>query len=235
MRPESDPPEVIPQMVDRARQGGGSVLGVPTIRNRENPLVRMGAWVFYWYCNRILRLNLPKMSGHFLVMSRQAVNGVFQIKDRLRHLRVFTAYVGYATEEFPYEPISRGGKPERRGFFQAIDLGINTIVSNSTHPLRLVSWAGLILAGLNVLYLSYVLLTYLLSESVVEGWATRSIQTSGMFFFVFVILTVLCEYVGRILSEAQERPLYFVREELNSSSVVLDEERTNVTTRSIES
>ena len=235
MRPDSDPPEVIPQMVDRARRSGGSVLGVRTRRSRENPLVRLGAWVLYWYCNRVLKLNLYKISEHFLVMSRQAVNGVFQIKDRLRHLRVFTAYVGYASEEFPYEPISRRGRHRRRGLVEAIDLGISIIVANSAHPLRLVSWLGLALSGLNALYVVYVLLTYYLSPSIAEGWATRSIQTSGMFFFVFLILAVLCEYVGRILSETQNRPHYYVQEESNSNSMLLDEERKNVTTRSVES
>jgi dolichol-phosphate mannosyltransferase len=234
MRPDSDPPEVIPQMVDRARHSGGTVLGVRTRRKRENPLVRLGAWILYWYCNRVLKLNLYKISEHFLVMSRQAVNGVFQIKDRLRHLRVFTAYVGFASEEFPYEPISRRGRHRRRGLVEAIDLGISIIVANSAHPLRLVSWLGLALSGLNVLYVVYVLLTYYFSPSIAEGWATRSIQTSGMFFFVFLILAVLCEYVGRILSETQNRPHYYVLEERNSNSMLLAEERKNVTTRSVD-
>jgi dolichol-phosphate mannosyltransferase len=97
-----------------------------------------------------------------------------------------------------------------------------------------VSWLGLALSGLNVLYVVYVLLTYYFSASIAEGWATRSIQTSGMFFFVFLILAVLCEYVGRILSETQNRPHYYVLEERNSNSMLLAEERKNVTTRSVD-
>jgi dolichol-phosphate mannosyltransferase len=234
MRPDSDPPEAIPQMVDRARHSNGIVLGVGTRRDRESPLVRLGAWGLYWYCNRVLKLNLPKISEHFLVMSRQAVNSVFQIKDRLRHLRVFTAYVGYASEEFPYEPISRRGKHRKRGVVEAIDLGISIIVANSAHPLRLVSWLGLALSGVNALYVGYVFLTYYFSEGVAEGWVTRSVQTSGMFFFVFLILAVLCEYIGRILSETQVRPHYYVQAEISSNTMILDEERKNVTTRSVE-
>ena len=112
-------------------------------------------------------------------------------------------------------------------------VAVSILVANSTHPLRLVSWLGLALSGLNALYAVYVLLVWTFSDNVVPGWATRSIQTSVMFFFTFLLLTVLCEYIGRILSETQNRPLYYVGDELNSSSLVLDEERRNVTSESV--
>ena len=111
-------------------------------------------------------------------MSRQAVNAAIQIKDRLRHLRNTIAYVGYQVQEFPYQPISRRGKPARRGFFESVNLAVNIVIANSSQPLRLVSLLGLAASAANVLYVGYVLLVYLAVENLQAGWATRSIQTS---------------------------------------------------------
>jgi dolichol-phosphate mannosyltransferase len=234
MLPDSDPPERIPQMVEHARRCGGIVLGVLTRRGRQGPLVRLGTRLFYWYVNRVLQLGFPQGTRHFRVMSREAVNGVIQIKDRMRFLRSFTAYVGYKNEEFPYEPISRRGVARReRGVLESLELAINLVVANSTHPLRVVTVLGLVVSGLNALYVSYVLiLTLFRYEHLTRGWATLSIQNSVMFFVLFLVIAVLAEYVGRILAETWNRPIYYVREERNSSAALLHADRRNVVTAS---
>ena len=111
---------------------------------------------------------------------------------------------------------------------------VNMIVANSTHPLRVVSALGLILSLVSVLYSAYVVLVYLFVENVVQGWATRSLHTSVMFLFVFLILTTLCEYVGRLIGEVKDRPPYYILEERNSSVLIADEARKNVVTQSVE-
>jgi dolichol-phosphate mannosyltransferase len=83
-------------------------------------------------------------------------------------------------------------------------------------------------------YAAYVLLVRLLARNVVPGWATQSLQISVMFFFLFLILSMLCAYIGRLLAEVRDRPLYYVMEERNSSVMVADEERKNVVTDSQE-
>lgn len=233
LTPDTDPPELIPEMVRRARDHGGTVLGIRK-REKESLVFRLGSRLFYWYCNRVLDLQLVRNSAVFRVMDRQAVNAIIQIKDRLRYLRSFTAYVGYTTVEFEYEPISRRGTLRHRGVLESVDLAISIIVANSTHPLRLVSGLGFALGGVNFLYAGWVLATYFLAGRPAEGWASQSLQSSLMLFFLFLILAVLCEYVGRILGEAQGRPLYFVREEKSSSGLVLDAARKNVAWRSTE-
>lgn len=232
MLPDSDPPEMIPEMVETSRRGSPLVLGVRTHRPGEGFLARLGARLFYRYCNRVLHLNLPENSAVFRVMSRQAVSAVTQIKDRLRHIRIFGAYVGYSSEQVEYEPVSRRGRPRPRGLMDSVQTAVGIIVAASPHPLRLVTWMGVGVSLLNVLVMIYVVMTYLLSEQVAEGWVTRSLQTASMFFFLFLMVAVLCEYVGRILSEIQERPLYYVRDERSSPTLIVDGERKNVVTRS---
>ena len=102
------------------------------------------------------------------------------------------------------------------------------VISYSTQPLRWVSWLGLLASGLNLLYMVYVLATYLLRSRVAEGWTTLSLQASGMFFLLFLCLSVLSEYVGRILEESRDRPLYHVLEERNSNVLLANRDRTNI-------
>lgn len=230
--PASDPPTLLPDMIEHSRRSGKTIVGMRKTPAQENFLIRMGRSFFYWYTNRVLQLGLLQNSTSFRVMTRGVVNGIIQIKDRYRYLRDLTAYVGFSVDGYPYEPVQLRAKAKKRRFWELANLAINIVIANSTHPLRFASIAGLLLSGLNLLYVSYVIVTYLLSDEIAAGWATRSIQSSTMFFFLFIVLAVLCEYVGRILGESQSRPLYYIQSEHQSSAMLLSEERKNVVTRS---
>lgn len=233
MLPDSDPPDLIPQMVEQSRQGSGIVFGIRQHRHQEPALLRVGANFFYWYCNAILDMNIPKNTTHFRVLSRQAVNALIQIKDRLRYLSTLSAYVGYSNQSFVYQPVNRRAKPRVKTLWEGVNLAVNMIVANSLRPLRLVSWLAFLLSGLNILYIGYVLFIRFSLENVAPGWATLSLQTSGMFFFLFLITAILCEYIGRILDELKGRPLYYVMNEQNSSVLATQENEKNVVTESV--
>lgn len=232
MLPDSDPPGLIPEMVEKSRQGVGVVFGVRANRQGEPWYLRVGARLFYWYFNRVLGMRVPPNSRDFRVFSRQTVNAITGIKDRLRYMRVFSSYVGYGSESFVYEPIQRRQKARSKSFREAVRIAIGMILANSTHPLRMVGLLGVVMALLSVLHVMYVLAVYAIYENVPQGWATRSLHSSVMFMFVFLILAALCEYVGRLLEEVKDRPPYFVLEERHSSVLLADEDRKNVVTES---
>jgi glycosyltransferase involved in cell wall biosynthesis len=228
MLPDRDPPELIPQIVEQCRTGVGVVFGVRTSRAGDPLLRRIGTRIFYWYFNRMLKIELPRNSTDFRVFSRQALNAMIRIKDQFRYLRTFTAYVGYGSQSFTYSFAHRRTPPRRKSLWEAIRTAISMTVANSTLPLR---WVSLLALGLSIvsgLYAAYVLLVRLFDANVVPGWATLSLQTSVMFLILFLILSMLCEYVGRLLAEVTDRPLYYVLEERNSSVMIADEERKNV-------
>ncbi|EPX60395.1 Glycosyltransferase [Cystobacter fuscus DSM 2262] len=234
MMPECDPPGLIPAMVAQARAGASVVFGVRKDRSGEPFWMRIGASLFYGAGKHLFQGGLEPNSTQFRVLNRQAVNAVIRIKEKYRYLRLQSFYVGFSSQSFPYELVWRKGLGRKgRGFWESVELAIAMVVSYSTHPLRWISWLGLGASGLNLLYMGYVLGTYLLRDRVAEGWTTMSLQSSGMFFLLFLCLSVLCEYVGRILEESRERPLYHVLEERNSNVLVADERRTNIVKESI--
>ena len=165
-----------------------------------------------------------------LQVSRQTVNAITRIKDHLRYLRTFGAYVGYGAESFTYEPRLRRERVRGRSPGEAIKLALDMTVANSTRPLRIVSLLGLAISGVSAIYALWVLLLRLFDPNLVEGWAAQQLLLSVVSVFLFLILAVLCEYVGRLLGEVRDRPLYFVSEERTSSVLLANEERRNVVT-----
>lgn len=231
---DSDPPDLIPDIVNLSRSGAGIVYGIKKHRFREPLILRLGAYLFYWFINKILKLKLPKNSTHYRVLSRQAVNAMVRVKDRFRYLHTLSSHVGYSNRSFVYETISRRKKPRGKKLGEAINLAINIIIANTNHPLRIVSFVGLGISILNLIYIGYIIAVYFIKDKVVEGWITQSMQMAVMFFFIFLILTILCEYIGRLLVETENRPLYHVMEEINSSVMISNIERKNITNRSAE-
>lgn len=234
MLPDSDPPALVPEMVERARRGAGIVFGIRRNRASEPLILRIGASGFYWLSNNVFKLNLPKDSTHFRVMSRQAVTALNQIRDRTRYLRTLSGYVGYASQSVPYEQIRRRSPPRTKSLVEAVSLALGILASNSLQPLRLVSWMGILLSAANALYIAYIGAIVLFKPTVAEGWTTVSTQVSVMFLFLFLMLSVLSAYLARLLEEGRDRPLYFIMEERNSSVPLYDAERRNVVTEAVE-
>jgi dolichol-phosphate mannosyltransferase len=224
--PWTDPVGMIPDLVRQCRSGSGILCGTSTHPAQESFFTGLAGSLFHRYCRTCLGLEYKQHATDFRVLSRRAVNAVNRIRDRRRYLKVFLAVLGNDQEFFAYAPVSPPRPAD--GFFQRIDHAFEIAIAHSRHPLRTTSRIGLLLGIVNLVYAFYVLLVYLLKRDVEAGWTTMSMQMTGMFFFLFLILAVLCEYVGRILEETQERPLYFVRSEETSSVLLEDSIGNNV-------
>jgi len=107
-------------------------------------------------------------------------------------------------------------------------------VNHSVAPLRLVSVLGLTGSFLSLMYSLYVVGVYFSKRDVMPGWTTLSLQLSGLFFLVFVMLTMIGEHLRRLLDEAVDRPLYHVREDQASAVMLSDLARRNVMDKSVE-
>lgn len=232
--PRTDPIDVIPAMIEVCRKSGGIVHGVA-----ENPVSRsvprdfIGK-LFRNYCRKRLGVDIKRGVSDLRVMTRQAVNALLQIREQSRYLRVLTLTLGYQHEFFPYRLQLREGGPRTPPLRSELATGIDLLAANTRHPLRMVTAAGLLGAVLNLLYACYVVVIFLLKPTVAEGWTTLSLQLSGMFFFICLILAVLSEYVGTILGEVRSRPLYFIAQESNSSVLLEDTVHSSIVKDSIE-
>jgi dolichol-phosphate mannosyltransferase len=217
MLPNTDPPALIPEFFARAQSDADIVYGVRLHRKAEPVWYRAGARLFYWYINSVVGAGIPKDSTQFRCMSRQVVNAISQIRGPDQYLRLLTSYIGFRKQPFPYSPINRTGTVTVRPKREALNLARALIMDHTTHPLRVVVWAGVTLALLN-----FVVVVLHAGEA---GPAT--VHGAFGFLVTAMMLAVVGEYIGGLSRRLRDRPAYYVREE-QTSSVLLREERKNV-------
>jgi glycosyltransferase involved in cell wall biosynthesis len=228
MQAECDPPAEIPAMVRLAQSGCGIVTGVARHRPRERFWRRLLRSCFYHYCNRVLGLQYPRFATRFQVLGRPAATAATCIRPKCPQFPVLASQVGYESKTYRYRQVARPGPANHLGLRDKVDRGLSIMVLNSISPLRLVSYLGITAGLLNLAYACYVVVVNLLRKHVAEGWTTLSLQMTSMFFFIFLIQVVVCEYVGRILEETKDRPLYHVLEERNGSEVLVLQQQRNI-------
>ena len=224
--PTIDPISVIPEFVDK-NQSKDVVQGVSELPVASSKFGQVGRRLFYWYNRKYIGIDIPVNATYLASYSRKAVNALTQTNRSQHHIRHMARRVGYAYETIPYQPLRHPGatKKLKRGIIEALEISI----SYSTHPLRFVTWLGLIASLINVAYAVYVIAVNVLHQKVAEGWTTTSLQLSLMFFILFIIVVIISEYIGRILTESYKDPQYYIADELTSTVALADTKRRNVT------
>lgn len=218
-----DPVNQIVRFVDQLLQGSDIVQGITT-GIRSGRLFRRLLRRSFFMASRISAgIDVPDEASYMAAFSRRAVNAMVGSPSGLKYLRHLLRHVGFDVVELRYEQLEAPTARRRSGILD----GIEVITSYSLRPLRVVTAIGLIAAGANLLYAMYVLLVFL-SSAVERGWTTTNLQLAVMFFALFLLLAVISEYLGRILSESRQGPRYFVMEELVSSRLIADENRRNI-------
>lgn len=221
-----DPVEKLPEFV-KYNKDYSIVFGISDKKTRKGIINEYGSRLFYWYNKRYLGIYIPNRSTYYVAFNRMVVNSLTNSGRYARHIRHLARQEGYDNVELSYEPIGIYGdkKHTKDLFISALELSTNY----SNHPLRFISWLGFSAASLNALYAIYVVLVAIFKSKVAEGWITTSLQLSVMFFFLFAILAIISEYIGRILQESRKEQPYHIVNELNSKISVADATRRNIT------
>ena len=226
--PDLDPPAELVTMVEMCRSGTDLVLGVERTPPHTGPAYSALRKVFLSLARRLIRIELQTGTTGLRTISRQGVNALVKVRLRRRYFAVVVADVGLKTAAHVYDRVSRTGRQPPRSLVRAIRTGLSVLVHNSMTPLRMASGLGLTGSLLSLLYSLYVIVVYLFKPDVMPGWTTLSLAMSGLFALAFLILALMGEYLGRLLEESTDRPLYHVRDELSSAVMLADLARRNV-------
>ncbi|MDZ4818398.1 MAG: glycosyltransferase [Planctomycetota bacterium] len=210
-----DSPADIPKLVATAQSGFDVVVAC----REGGPSGRFGRNTFYRFASWMLKKELNPDESDFRLLTRKVIAAMTKIKHRRRHLRYFTALMGFKKASITCTVSPRATQFHRRdSLLVVVRRSLDMLISNSAMPLRLAAGFGLLASFGNLVYLLYVLAVALLKERLAEGWLTTAVIMSTMFFGLFFMLSVLSEYVARILEETQTRPLYFIEFEEESSA-----------------
>jgi len=215
-----DPPELIPQMIERWI-AGAKIVNARRINRREDGWVkRRSASAFYRVFNIIAERPIPENVGDFRLMDRAIVDVVRQLGERARFNKALFNWVGYEADEVTFERPSRETGRSRWSYWKLWNLALDGIFSSTTAPLRIWTYVGLGMAVFSVAYAAFIFFTTLVGGRDTPGYASTVILILTFGGLNMIALGILGEYIGRIYNEVRQRPLYVVR----SVSQALEEE-----------
>ncbi|MEQ8753912.1 MAG: glycosyltransferase family 2 protein [Coleofasciculus sp. G1-WW12-02] len=208
-----DPPELIPDMVEKWRQGYQVVYAQRIKRRQERVFKRFTAYVFYRLLKSLAEVDIPTDTGDFCLMDRQIVDLLNAMPEQNRYIRGLRSWVGFRQTAIRFERDPRFAGDVKYTFRKSLALAVNSLVSFSKVPLRLSTYLGLLSAAL-ALFMSVLVLYWRLASpnSPLTGFATIAIAIFFLGSVQLISIGILGEYIGRIYEEVKARPLYTLAE-----------------------
>lgn len=211
-----DPPEVIAEMLSKWREGGQVVYGVRTGRDGESHFKLWSAHLFYRVLNGLSDTPIPLDTGDFRLMDRVVVDVLRDMPERDRFVRGMVSWVGFKQMPLPYRRVARLAGTTKYPLRKMIRFASNGIISFSVRPLKLAMSVGLLSAGLACVGIAWALVARLATHNWVQGWTATIIAVLFLGGIQLVCTGILGEYIGRIYMQSKRRPLYVVRERVET-------------------
>lgn len=207
-----DPPELIPQLVAKWREGFDMVYARRLRREGETALKRTTASAFYKLIHRVGPVALPRDTGDFRLMSRRVVQAVTQLRESHRFMKGLFAWVGFSQAEVTYVRDPRFAGASKWSYWRLWNLALEGITSFTVFPLKVASYVGLLVALVAFGYGAFIALRTLIQGVDLPGYASLLVAVLFLGGLQLMALGVIGEYLGRIFNETKSRPLYFVAE-----------------------
>ena len=213
-----DPPEVIPEMLAKWREGWQVVYGVRTDRDGESLFKLWSAHLFYRVLNWLSDTNIPLDTGDFRLMDRVVADALREMPERDRFLRGMVSWVGFRQFALPYRRAARFAGSTKYPLRKMIRFASNGIISFSMRPLKLAMNLGLLCAALACAGIVWALVARLTTHNWVPGWTATIIAVFFLGGIQLVCTGILGEYVGRLYMQSKGRPLYIISERIEARS-----------------
>lgn len=213
-----DPPEMIPQFVQKWQEGSDIVLAIKQ-SSEENGIMFFLRKSYYRMLSRLSEIEIFQNYTGFGLYSRKAMEAIKQLKDPYPFFRGMVAEVGFKVTKINYDQPVRLRGVTKNNFYSLYDIGILGIISNSKIPLRVAIFAGVFFGALSLLVgLGYFFAKLLFWDTMSLGVAPLIIMSSFMFSAVLFFIGVVGEYIGAIYTQVLNRPLVFEEERINFDS-----------------
>jgi dolichol-phosphate mannosyltransferase len=211
-----DPPEEIPRLYAKAKEGYDVVFGRRK-RKRASWVRRLSARMYFRGLKAFTGASLDGQYGTFSIVSRRVIDGFLSFKDRDRHYLFILHWLGYDTAAVDYEPADRYAGTSSYTFRTLIKHGLDGVFFQTTVLLRWIVYLGFVLAlagvGLTIYFIAAKL-----SNTAYPGWTSIAVFTLTTGGFIIISTGITGLYIGKMFDQVKERPLYVVDAWLVSGS-----------------
>ncbi len=212
--PHQDNLSALAPMLEQAMAGHDLVF----VQNNQRQTQTLGYRFFEAIFKKIYRalnaVDFSPQSSRLRLLSRRVANYLQQYPQPTLAYRHLPALAGFTKAQLYYSAAPSATQPQNLS--NSIERGIQLLLATTRLPLRLVTLLSLFGAGANIIYSVYVLLIALFKEDVAEGWVSLSLQQSGMFFLISLVLLVLGEYILQMAHNSNAGPQYYIAQEMTS-------------------
>lgn len=211
-----DPPELIPTLHAKLKDGYDVVYAQRRTRAGETALKRLISYVGYAVISRLSDVEIPRNTGDFRVMSRRVVEELRNLNESHGFLRGLVAFVGFPQTAVLYDRDARySGKGNYNRITGSLKIGLNGLISFSARPLQMMSVAGAVLAGFSFLLGAWYVFQHIIGIDLTPGLPTTVLVITFFSGVQLLSLGLMGEYVARIYDEVKQRPMYIVRDKVN--------------------
>jgi polyisoprenyl-phosphate glycosyltransferase len=224
-------PELVQRLVSHWIDDGFDVVYTAKAhRDNESKLRRLSVWTFYTLINWGARQKIPEDAGDFRLLSPRAAAALRQLPERNRFFKGLASWIGFKQIRVDYEPEARAHGVTTFNAGRLLGLSIEGLTSFSVAPLRIASLLGLLLAFVAFLFGLSIMWETIVGGKSVPGYPSLIVGLMTIGGVQLIMIGVVGEYIGKILSEIKARPIYFVAEHSvkssNSTSAINNPSRT---------
>ena len=205
-----DPPELVPVMISKWREGYDVVLAQRVSRKTDGLLKRWSANGFYAMFNFLSPLPIPANVGDFRLMTRKVVDCVNALPENCRFMKGLFAFVGFPTATVTYERPPRSAGRTKFNFWKLLIFSLDGITGFSMAPLRWWGGAGFIISLFAICMALFYLVRTLLFGVDVPGYASIIVSSAFLGGMQLIGIGLLGEYLGRAYMESKRRPPYII-------------------------
>ncbi|EKD43668.1 MAG: glycosyl transferases-like protein [uncultured bacterium] len=209
-----DPPQLIKKMLTQLIKTNSDVVcGKRSARSESAP--KQFIFKLFHYLYHHMNAGVPQNVGTFSIMNRRALNAILTFKEKNKYLPGLRHHIGFKQTFVEYKRLDRHNSSVKMTTTKLLELAFNAIYSFTDLPLKFCFYLGITGTALSVFVGLYALITRLLNYNVTVGWSSTLLSIYFFGSIQLIFLGVIGQYVYKVFTEVQNRPSYFISDEIS--------------------
>ena len=206
-----DPPEMISEMIQLWANGIDHVYTIISFRHGESRFRRIAAEIFYWMIDKVSDTPVPRNSSDFRLVDKQMYEAFNALPEKYRMVRAVWGWIGFHSASLTYERQPRVGGTSSFNPFVTAGFAIRGVLASSLKPLKIIPIMGILLSALSFISIILGAVQAVFRGVPFPGFGTITSLILLMFGLLFLMLSVIAEYVGMIYIETRSRPPFIIK------------------------
>lgn len=207
-----DPPELIPELYKKLKEGFEVVYARRISRQGEGFFKKATSKIFYRLLARMTTINIPVDTGDFRIIDRKIVDVLKEMPEQQKFLRGQISWVGFNQTWIEYNRDERYAGKTGYTFRKMFRLAIDGITAFSNFPLKFATIAGFLVSGLSFFMILYALYSRFISKNYEPGWTSLMLAVLFIGGIQLIGIGIIGEYISRISANVRKRPLYIIED-----------------------